>query len=183
MKKLQFGFLISGLILITFSSCRKIIAKVYGGTDVVVPEFQFILPQIYVVPQGEVALGSYSFYFNLDSTVKANTGGVFGANSVNSIKIKQITIKVTNPDAYDHLGNFDSARVTLQSSSNNTPIELFHVGFPNSYLETYNYTTTNSPELLSYIKGNTITYNVFGKMRTPTNKPLGLAVDVTLRAD
>jgi len=183
MKRVILISLIASTILVNLSSCKKALAAVFGGTDVAVPEFKMIVPQIYIVAPGEIPLGGYSFYFNLDSTVRAKTGGVFGANAVNSIKIKQITIKITNPDAYDNLANIDSARVTLQSSSNNNPVELFNIGFPNTYADTYNYTTTNSPELLSYVKGNTITCNVFGKMRTATNKPLGLTVDVTLRAN
>lgn len=183
MKRLALTLLIALFAFINLSSCKKVLASVYGGSDVSVPELQLILPQIYFVQPNEISLGNYSFYFNLDSTVKASTGGVFGANSVNSIKIKQITIKVINPDAYDNLANIDSARVLLESNANTTPVELFHIGFPNTYADTYTYTTTNSPELLPYIKGNLIVYNVFGKMRSPTNKPLGLAVDIVLRAD
>src|SRR5664279_4735957 len=183
MKKLVMNFIIAGAILVNLSSCKKFIAAVYGGSDVTVPEFKMKVPQIYIVPAQEIPMGSYSFYFNLDSTVKANTGGIFGANSVNSIKIKKITIKILNPDANDNLANIDSVRVMLQSSINNTPIELFNIGFPDTYADTYDYTTTNSPELVTYLKGNTITYNVYGIMRRVTNKALSLAVDATLRAD
>lgn len=183
MKRLILISLIAGAIFVNLSSCKKVLAAVFGGTDVTVPEFQMIVPQIYLVPPGEIPMGSYSFHLNLDSAVKAGTGGIFGANVVNSIKIKQITIKIINPDAYDNLANIDSARVTLQSSSNNNPVQLFNIGFPNTYADTYDYSTTSSLELLSYAKGSTITYNVFGKMRTVTNKPLGLTVDVILRAN
>lgn len=183
MKRLILISLISGIIFVNLSSCKKVIASVFGGTDVTVPQFQITIPPIYFVPPSEVSMGSYSFYLNMDSAVRANTAGVFGADAVNSIKIKQITLKIVNPDANDNLANFDSARVTLQSTSNNNPVQLFNIGFPNTYADTYNYTTTNSPELVSYVKGDTLTYNVFGKMRTVTSKPLGLTVDVTLRAN
>lgn len=183
MKRLILIPLAAALLCINLSSCKKIIAAVYGGTDVTIPQFQLILPQVYSVPPGEIPLGSYSYYINLDSSVRAGTRGVFGANAVNSVKIKKVIIKIINPDAYDNLANIDSARVTLQSSSNNNPVEIFNIGFPNTYSDTYEYTTTNSPELLSYVKGNLIIYNIFGKLRAPTNKPLGLTVDVTLRAN
>jgi hypothetical protein len=182
MKRL-FVFLLAGAIIFYTSSCKKIIAAVYGGSDITVPELQIILPQVYFVQPNELWLGSYAFTLNLDSIVKANTGGAFGANSVNSVKIKQVTIKIINPDAFDNLANIDSARVTLQSSSNTTPIDLFHIGFDSTYADTYVYTTTNSPELLPYLKGNILTYSIYGKLRSATNKPLGLVLDVTLRAD
>src|SRR5665647_3140072 len=103
MKRLILISLIAGTIFVNLSSCKKVLAAVFVGTDVTVPEFQMIVPQIYLVPPGEIPMGSYSFYLNLDSAVRAGTGGVFGANAVNSIKIKQITIKIINPDAYDNL--------------------------------------------------------------------------------
>ncbi len=164
-------------------SCKKVIAAVYGGSDVPVPQSQLIIPQVYIVPPDELYLGSFVYGINLDSSVKANTRGVFGASSVNSVKVKSVIIKILNPDLYDNLSNFDSARVTIQSNTNSTPIQLFSIGFPNTYSDSVYYTPTNSPELLSYVKGNTITCNVYGRLRTVTNKPLGITVDVTLRAN
>lgn len=183
MKKLLTNILLVGIVLLYFSSCKKVLAAIYGGSDVVIAQTELIIPQVYTVPPDEVYLGSFTFNINLDSSVRANTGGVFGANAVNSVKVKSIIIKVENPDAYDNLSNFDSARVTLQSDTNNTPVDLFAVGFPVTYSDSLNYTTPNSPELLPYVKGSTVTYNVYGKLRTVTNKPLGITIDVTLRAN
>src|SRR5665213_749697 len=177
MKKRLTCFLITGVVLLCFPSCKKVIAAIYGGSDVAVPQSELIIPQVYIVPPGELYLGSFVYDINLDSSVRANTRGVFGASAVNSVKVKNVIIKIVNPDAYDNLSNFDSARVTIQSNSNNTPIQIFNVGFPNTYLDSMYYTTPNGPELLSYVKGSTITYNVYGKVRTTTNKPLGITVD------
>ena len=165
------------------SSCKKLIKAVFGGTDVTVPDFQVTIPTIYAVTPYEIPIGSYSFYFNLDSNVRASTAGVFGAKDVNSIKVKQIRINFANADSLNNIANFDSARITVQSTSNNNPLELLGVSFPDSYASTYTYTPTNSPELVSYAKGSTITYNVFGIMRRVTTKPLTMVVSVTLRAD
>ena len=74
----------------------------------------------------------------------------------------------------------DPVLLSWASHRNQKHIRL---GFPDTYADTYDYTTTNSPELVTYLKGNTITYNVYGKMRRVTNKALSLAVDATLRAD
>ena len=183
MKKIINLFCLSVLFAITFSSCKKLIASVFGGTDVVVPAFQLTIPAIPIVPPGEISLGSYSFNFNLDSTVRANTAGAFGANSVNSIKLKQIIFSLTNADSSNNLANFVSARVTLQSNTNNTPIQIFDIDFPDSSASGYTFTPTNSPELVSYLKGNMITYNIYGQMRRITTKPLNLVVTVTVTAD
>jgi hypothetical protein len=182
MKKLLTWLLLAGIIFLYFSACKKVLAAIYGGSDVVIPKTELIIPQVYTVPPGEVSLGSFTYDINLDSSVRANTEGIFGANAVNSVKVKNVIIKVENPDAYDNLSNFDSARVTLQSDNNSIPIQLFAVGFPETYSDSLN-ATPDSPELLSYLKGKTVTYNLYGKLRSTTNKPLGITVDVTLRAN
>lgn len=183
MRKVFISIFASTILLAGFSSCKKLIAAVFGGTDVNVPEVQVTIPAVIAVTSNEISLGSFSFYFNLDSIVKANTAGVFGANAVNSIKVKQVKITITNADQFNNLANFQSARVTLQSNTNTTPAELFSVIFADTYASTYTYTPTNSPELLSYIKGSNISYTIYGKTRRTTNKPLTMVVAVTLRAD
>lgn len=183
MKKTLIALFTTLLLLTGFSSCKKLIAAVFGGTDVNVPEVQVTIPAVIAVSSNEISLGTFSFYFNLDSAVRANTAGVFGANAVNSVKVKRVSITITNPDQLNNLANFQSARVTLQSNTNNTPTELFSATFADTYASTYSYTSTNSPELLSYIKGSNISYTIYGKMRRTTNKPLTMVVAVTLRAD
>ena len=183
MKKIIILFCISVLIISSSSSCKKLIAAVFGGTNVDVPAFQLTIPAIPVVLSNEISIGSYSFYFNLDSTVRANTAGAFGANSVNSIKLKKVIFSLTNTDSLNNLANFVSARVTLQSNINSTPVQLFKIDFPDSTASTYTYNPTTSPELVSYLKGTTITYNTYGQMRRITTKPLNLVVTVTVMAD
>lgn len=183
MKKLFISLFIACVLLLQISSCKKIIAAVFGGTDVNVPQVQVTVPTVIAVTSNEISLGSFSFYFNLDSVVKANTAGVFGANAVNSIKIKQISINITNADQLNNLANFKNARITLQSNTNNNPAEIFSSTFADTYASTYTYTPTNSPELISYLKGTNISYNVYGTIRRITNKPLTMVIAITLKAD
>ena len=183
MKKLFISLFIACVLLFQISSCKKIIAAVFGGTDVNVPQVQVTVPTVIAVTSNEISLGSFSFYFNLDSVVKANTAGVFGANAVNSIKIKQISINITNADQLNNLANFKNARITLQSNTNNNPAEIFSSTFADTYASTYTYTPTNSPELISYLKGTNISYNVYGTIRRITNKPLTMVIAITLKAD
>ncbi len=182
MKKIVILFIVTLIFFAALPSCKKLIKAVFGGTDVNVPAFQVNIPTVIAVTSYEIPIGSFSINFNLDSTVKANTAGVFGANDVNSVKVKQVNINITNADSLNNLANFESARVTLQSNSNNNPVELFNITFPDAYASTYSYTPTNSPELLPYLKGTSITYNIYGKMRRITNKPLTMVVSVILRA-
>jgi len=182
MKRLLFTILTAIILSGSGSSCKKAIAKIFPGVDVVVPDMQMILPSVFFVAPTEIPLGTYSFQFNLDSVVKAQTAGVFGANDVTSIKVKQITITITNADQLNNFANFESARVTLQSNSNNTPVQLFSATFPDVFAATFT-TTNNNTELLSYLKGSDLLYTMYGKNRRVTTKPLELTISVIVRAN
>lgn len=182
MKKLIISGLILCLIIQSFS-CKKIVEAVFPGLDVNVPEVQVTIPAVIAVTSNEVALGSFSYPLNLDSIIKVNTGGVFGINAVGSIKVKQVSINLSNADQLNNLSNFETVRMTIQSSSNNTATELFAVNFPDTYASSITVTPNNSPDLLSYLKGSEITYNVYGKIRRITTKPLNMTIAVMLRVN
>jgi hypothetical protein len=172
------------LVLITgLTACSKIVAAVFGGTDINVPTVEFTVPIILAVTANEQSFGSSSQHMNIDSAVKANTAGVFGINVVNSIKIKQVKMVLVNGDALNNFSNFESVRITLGSDTQSTPIDIFAASFPDTNNSTYIFAPTSSPDLLPYLRGSWISYNIYGKNRRVTSKPLTLQVTVTLRAD
>ena len=183
MNKKYISFIVIILFVIGFSSCSKIVGAIFGGTDVEVPVVNFSIPVIIVLTPDEITLGTFTQSINLDSLVRSKTGGVFGANVVSSVKVKKVTIILTNADQFNNISNFKSARVTLQSNSINTPVQLFSVLFGDTYASSYTFTADDSPELLSYLNGNTISYTLYGAIRRITNKPLEMLVNVTLRAN
>lgn len=180
MKKVLITLTASFVLLFAFSSCKKVAENIFQGLDVKVPDVNVTIPIIIAVTPNEISLGSFSFNYNLDSIVRANTGGVFGANAVNLIKIKQININITNADQLNNLANFQSARFTLHSNTNTTPIEFFSQTFPDTFASSFTFTPTNSAELLTYLKGSSITYTIYGKMRRITTKPLNLVISTTI---
>ena len=183
MRKIFIPVIVFLLFLTGLFACKKIIAAVFSGTDVNVPAAQFTIPILIVVSTNEQSFGSYSQRINLDSTIKANTGGVFGINVVSSIKVKQVNLVVGNPDPVNNLSNFETVRVTLTSDTQNNPVELFAFNFPDTNSSSFDFTATNSPELLPYLRGSMISYHIYGKNRRTTSKPITLQVTVTLRAN
>jgi hypothetical protein len=180
MKKNLIAFSTIFIIFISFLSCKKVADAIFQGLDTNVPDVQVTIPTIIAVSTTELPLGSDSYNFNLDSIVKAKTAGVFGANAVRFIKIKQISINITNADQLNNLANFESARMTIQSNSNSNPIDVFSQAFPDMYATSFTFAPTNSAELFTYLKGSTITYNIFGKNRRITTKPLNMVVSTIL---
>jgi hypothetical protein len=157
---------------------------VFPGTDITAPAINIsipVVPAIVVSLGQEFPLGTHSQRLNLDSAVRANTGGAFGAASVTSIKVKQVTLSLSNSDVNNNLSNFESARVMLSSNSQTNAVELFRITFPTANTSTLTHTPTDTPELLPYVKGGELTYEVFGKARKTTSKTLDLTVSVVIR--
>ena len=181
MKKLFVPVLIAALIFAGLASCKKIIKKIFQGIDADVPVVSVTLPPIPIVLPVEVPFLPIAQRFDLDSTVRANTGGTFGAEDVSSIKIKQIVFDLSNADSLNNISNFESVRVTLKSNANPQTIEIAAITFPDTYAAAYTYKPDNSPELRPYLNGTELIYIVYGKLRKATTKSLGLSIKVTLR--
>jgi hypothetical protein len=181
MKKLTISLFAPLAVLISVTSCKKIIDQVFPGIDAKVPEIQLTIPPIPIVTQNEFSLGSYTAYFNLDSTIKANTADVFGIGVVSSIKVKEITVSLSNADNLNNLSNFESARVAIFSNTRTDAVNVATLNFPDTNSSSITFTPTDSPELLDFLKGSQLSYNVFGKARRPTIKPLNMLISVTIR--
>jgi hypothetical protein len=181
MKKTPLIVLVATIVLVAVSSCGKVIDAIFPGVDAKVPDIQLTVPIIPIVPPNEISLGTYTVHFNLDSTIKTNTGGVFGVAVISSVKIKEIAINVSNADNINNLSNFEYARVTLGSNTNTDASNIANLNFPDTYASSLTVTPNDSPELIDYLKGSQLTYTVYGKARRPTTKPLNMTVSITVR--
>lgn len=180
MKKLTVTLSIA-LLVLGASSCKKLVDKIFPGIDTKLPDIQLTIPIAPIVLPNENSLGSFSTRINFDSTIRANTGGLFGIDAVSSIKVKEIAVSLTNPDDLNNLSNFETSRITLAGPGNSSPTTLATFNFPDTYASSLTVTPTDSPELLPYLKGSEIVHTVYGKGRRPTTKPLNFVVSVTLR--
>ena len=170
------------IFIIAGMSCNKIKDAIFPSIDVNLPAFQFRVPAIPIVLSSEASLGSFTMNFNLDSIIRANTAGAFGAGAVSTIKVKKMVITVSNGDAANNLANFESARFTFSSNTKTTPAELVSINFPDTFATTYMAEPASSPELKEYLAGTQLTYSLFGKARRITSKPLDFSVAITLSA-
>jgi hypothetical protein len=127
-------------------------------------------------------LVSFTQRFNLDSIIKVKTNGEFGIGDISSVKIKQMVATIANPDAQNNFSNFESARFTFSSNTNTNAQQIASFTFADAYTPTVTYTAPeNTPELLPYLNGTELTYNVFGKIRRYTTKALTVSIKVTMK--
>lgn len=170
------------IFVIAGMSCNKIKDAIFPSIDVNLPAFQIRVPAIPIVLSSEASLGSFTINFNLDSIIRANTAGAFGAGAVSTIKVKKMVISVSNGDAANNLANFESARFTFSSNTKTTPAELVSITLTDTFTTSYTAEPTSSPELKEYLTGTQLTYSLFGKARRTTSKPLNFSVAITLSA-
>lgn len=182
MRKIFAAVIFMTVIIAAFSGCKKIIREIFQGIDADVPQFSVTLPVIPFVPPGEAAF-PISQHFNLDSTVRAQTGGVYGAGDVSSVKVKQMIFALSNADTLNNLSNFESVRITISSDTKTDTVSVASITFPDTYASTVTYTPVNSPNLKPYLNGSVLNYVVYGKLRRITTKQLNVVINVTLRVE
>ncbi len=184
MKKAFLAISVTALVVSSLSSCKKIIDKIFSGIDARAPNYTISIPAIPAILVGpELPGAQVTRPFNLDSIIRANSGGAFGVNDVKSVKVKSITINVPDADNENRLGNFEYTKVRLSSPANSTPVEFASFNFADTATNSITVTPTNPPELLPYLKGSEVTYQSVGKARRPTNKTLTFVVALTLRVE
>lgn len=187
MKKIIVPFVLLLAIVAGTASCKKIIDAVFPGLDVDVPEIVITVPYFPFppgtpIPQSEDQLVSVSQSFNMDSIIKVKTNGQFGIGDISSVKIKKMVFTIANADAQNNFANFERARFTFSSNTNTNAQEIAALTFPDTYTPAVTYTAPdNSPELLPYLKGTQLIYNVYGKIRRFTTKALTVSVLVTMK--
>ncbi len=180
MKQYTMGALL--LITLTMGACSKIRDAIFPTIEVDLSAFQFTVPAFPVVLPNEASLGSFSMNFNLDSIIRANTAGAFGAGAVSSLTVKKMVISITNADANNDLSNFETARFVLSSDAETAPAEIINVSFADTPAQSKTVEPASHPELKPYLLGKELTYTLFGKARRPTTKPLNFSIALTLNA-
>ena len=184
MKKVFAVTILSVLLMFCFTSCKKVVDKIFNGIDAKAPDYTIGLPAVPAIAVGmEIQGPVVTRPFNLDSIIRANSGGVFGINDVKSVKLKSIAINVPDADNNNRLGNFERTTVTLSSNTNSNPVNLATINFPDTATNSITVSPTNPPELLNYLKGSQISYQSTGKARRSTSKPLTFVISMIMRVE
>ncbi len=180
MKNAVIRYIISVFI---FAGCsgnqvKEMKEKLLPSFNVNIPDIHLTVPPLPVVLNEEIPVGALKTPINMDSTIKANTAGTFGANSVHFVKVKKLVIKLSNADKANNLANFESARMRIYNDTASTDIAI--IRFPESFSDSITVVPTASPDISNYLRGTALNYNLYWKNRRITRKFLKLIVQVTL---
>ena len=166
------------LFVLIGCTCNEIKQKLLPSFNVNIPRFELTIPPLNEVIKTEIPVGALKTPINMDSTIRAKTGGTFGANAVHYVKVKKVVLKVKNADAKNNLANFESARMTIYNETTST--DIASITFPKTYTDSITIIPVNSPDITSYLKGAELAYNVYWKNRKITSKFLKLALEITV---
>ncbi len=173
MKKIVWTPLLAMLVVAGALSCKKVVKAVFPGLDVKLSEVRIEVPVNPFAPplfSGELPTVRISQAFNLDSLIKANTLNQFGVGDVTSVKIKEMTINLENTNQNNNLKNFEYLKIGFSSNTNKKIAEIVTYNFPDVNATSANIIGTNSSELVSYLNGRELYYDVTIKPRYPTSQ-------------
>lgn len=183
MKKHLAIILLAAVLLSGLVSCKKIVDTFFAGETFTMPAITMTIPIIPIADSTqEFSGGSFTTYINVDSTIKANTSGVFNINSISTVTVKQVSVTLTNADEINNVSAFKSFRITISSNTNATVANMVTVNIPASAAGSYTYTPTNPANIVDYLKGTNINNAVYGTARKTTTKALNVKVVITLFA-
>lgn len=160
------------------TACNNISEKFLPTFEVNIPVIKLRIPPLPLVLDKEIPVGALKIPINLDSTIRANTAGTFGANAVHTVRVKHIVLKAANADRRNNFSNFESARIRIYSDTSEVDIAQFK--FPSTYSDSLLIATAASPDISTYLKGRTLSYNLVWKNRKRTTKPLQLEIVIAL---
>ena len=177
MKKSILAFFLASTLATGLFSCDKVKNTLFPAFESEIGGVSVTLP---VMLTGAEASNSKTITFSLDSTIKAYTQNAFSISQLGSVKVKDLSIMLTNNDALNDLSNFEAVTLKIASNANPTPAVVAIAAIPDMPASSLNITATNSPELKGYLTGNQLTYTLTAQARRTTTKPLQAAVMVTL---
>lgn len=180
MKNVALSFIISVFIFTccTGNQVKEIKEKLLPSFTVNIPDIHLTVPPLPKVLKEEIPVGALKTPINMDSTIKANTAGTFGANSVHVVRVRKLVIRLSNADSANNLANFESARMRIYNDTASTDIATLK--FPESFSDSITVVPAKSPDISNYLRGTTLNYNLYWKNRKITRKFLKLIVQVTL---
>ncbi len=154
------------------NSCSKVASILSQFLTFNTPAQNFTIPPV----PNAVAAGtqiimptiSGAFTYNLDSFIKAGTGGQMGINNIANVHINSCVLTVTNPTDSANWQQFQTVTISLTSATNSTPYVLT-VNQADIYSSTMTLTPTDTTsELKSYLQGSAFNYSIGAQMRRGT---------------
>jgi hypothetical protein len=170
----------SASLLVFTTSCDKLKDKLFQAFSAQGGSVDFTIP-IITDTNTKQDMGTATYNLNIDSIIKAETGGAFSLNSIDEINVEECKLKINNADADNNFQNFEQGWVNLSTNTSPTPLNIATGPIADTYAEEFLLPTVAGADVKPYLQGNVLTYVYQAKMRKATTKPLEVTLSVKLR--
>lgn len=174
------------LATISLQSCDKVkdavktpdITFTGANTDFVIPKTDDTT--------SEQAIGSGSYKYNIDSMIKAQSGGVVSYSSIKSVKITKVVLTLNDGDDNNNFQNFKTAGAQFNTDAK-PGLSLYQFAYIENNPDTKSMTLElpiidkdkNLKDYFSSGSSVNFIYMAVGKLRHATTKELHCHIDVT----
>lgn len=165
-----------GLLMFT-TSCDKLKDKLFQAFTTNGVEQDFVIPIINTTT-GQVDFGTIRDQFNIDSIIKAESGGAFSLNDIKKVTITEAKLILLNADADNNFQNFEEGWLNFNTNTNPTTVEIATGLNPDVYSEQWLLPPLTGVNLKDYLNGSELNYFVAGKARKVTTKALNCKLKV-----
>jgi hypothetical protein len=171
----------------TFSSCDKIKDNLFKAFSAGGGEANFTVPVITTTNKFDT-IDIQEIYLNVDSIIKAETGGLFSLDNVSKITVESAEITINNPDADNNISNFDYGLVlfnTFNPATNdwNNTMAVAADNIPDAFATSYSLAVLDGVNLKDHMRGTKLVYAVAAKARRITTKPLDCTLKVRVHIE
>lgn len=175
------------LTLISMSSCDKLKDKLFEAFTTGMTDVNVTIP-IVTNTAGEGKLETLPIFINIDSIIKANTGGFFSLNSISTVKVESADLIINNPDASNNLANFEYGVLAFntfnpQTSDWNIPMAVGRYDIKDSYATSFPFELIQNVNLKEHLRGTKVVYLYAYKARRVTTKALNCTIKMKLKIE
>ncbi len=189
MKARKLFFAISALLTTTiiFSSCDKLKDKLFEAFLTQAADVSLTIPVVNSTTQ-EGKVETLSFYINVDSIIKANTGGLFSLNSVSTVEIETADMTINNADAANNFANFEYGILLFntwnpQTQDWNRVLGVARDDIKDSFAANMSLNLVQDVNLKDHMIGTKAVYFYTYKARRITNKALNCTLRVKFKIE
>ncbi len=161
----------------SFNACDKLKNDLFKAFTANGGSIDFTVP-IISNTSTKTDMGTAVNNYNIDSIIKAETGGVFGLKDIKKITITEAKVKINNADADNNWANCEEGWVMFSTNQMTTPTAIATGLIPDTYSDEITLPSVAGINLKDYLTGNVLTYIVQGKMRRATTKSLNCTLSV-----
>ena len=165
MKKKLLALLVIGSTIMA-TSCKKLEEALEQNVTITPTSVTFDIDAISNI-NAVTAIKSFDLNFNLGDEIKKQASS-FGINNLKSIKPKSFTFELTNSNADNNIGNFETLEVEVTATSLNPLVVVKVTENPATQRSSITIPANGDIELKQLMTGSNIKYNIRGKLRKAT---------------